>query len=158
ARSESKIAQTNLALRQLKYGVLIYKRIAPGLRLTASNVPLILITSGQTQKSAKPHWIKGTRIQFVLSDDCFQRFSKEIAAEIEEQRAKPPLSKFQLDATVDVVPRSRLLEDDSIPKLKKLHVYPRGEFWRSASVAKQAELSTIEPLGKLPTLVSDILV
>src|SRR5262249_41026430 len=47
ANGNGSVANTNLRLRQLKYGLLVYKRAAPSLRLTADHVPVVLVLGGK---------------------------------------------------------------------------------------------------------------
>lgn len=157
-RGEVELATANIALRQLKFGQVLYKRIAPSLRLTAEDVPFIAIVAGQRQQQAKPHWVKGVKVVLVLSDKCHRARRDDISSAVAEQTGKAPLSKFQLDVTTSSISKSQFLKHLPFKPKQALHIYTRGAFWMCNSNAEPTDLKGMEPLGKMPTIISDILV
>jgi DNA modification methylase len=157
-KSEIDLLAANLSLRQLKYGHLLYKLVAPSQRLTAADVPLIAVRGGQRLKAPGSHWVKGVWVQLVLTDAQHRTRGAQVLAEVVDQMGKAPLSKFQLDVTASVLPLSQFLKQHPFGKKQRLHRYDRGEFWSSKGEVKSEEMGKLEPVGKLPVIVSDILV
>jgi hypothetical protein len=137
---------------------LLYKLVAPSQRLTAADVPLIAVRGGQRLKAPGSHWVKGVWVQLVLTDAQHRTRGAQVLAEVVDQMGKAPLSKFQLDVTASVLPLSQFLKQHPFGKKQRLHRYDRGEFWSSKGEVKSEEMGKLEPVGKLPVIVSDILV
>lgn len=155
-RGDTALARTNLSLRQLKYALLLYKRVAPSQRLTVEDVPVIVVTAGRRQKSASPYWVTGVRVQFVLSDRTYRSQGVTVAKSVREQSGQPPLSKFQIEVEVEVLSHSQFRARGAFDGKPTVHVYSRGEVWRSARKVATSELPGITAEGKLPTIVSDL--
>lgn len=123
------LARINLRLRQLKYAVVLYKRMSPSLRLTVTDVPIVVVEEGQYQTTPSPHWVTGCRIRLILSNECFKRRKRAIEEAIAELATQPPLSKYQIDALVDVMPFSRFRRTLADAPCKWV-AYTCGYFWK----------------------------
>src|SRR5262249_5068757 len=95
------VGTANLRLRQLKFGLLAYKRAAPSLHLTAYHVPLVFVLGGKAQRAPTPNWVTGCTIQVVLADEHYERRHNDVLEQIKSLCKEPPLSKFQLDAAIE---------------------------------------------------------
>ena len=155
-KSGSRLAAANLSLRQLKYALTIFRRVAPGLRLTAADAPLLLVQGGRVERAPRPNWVTGVKVTVVLSDTCYRTRAAAVEKAIREACGKPPLSKFQLAVTVDVEGRSRFFRHGPLAGLDKLYLYTRGEFWKTTGETEPRVLKALDPLSKLPGIVSDL--
>lgn len=152
----SSIADANLSLRQLKFAAAIFKKVAPRLRLSSNDVKAIVVRSGKSQKTASPYWVKGLRISLVLTKECFQKRASEVEVEVQDAMTVPPLSKFQMEVTVDVTTIPRLGTKHKGFKSLRLNLYSRGEFWRTTGTTSLAEIDDNTTIPKFPPIVSDI--
>ncbi|HEY1378398.1 MAG TPA: site-specific DNA-methyltransferase [Gemmataceae bacterium] len=147
------LADANLRLRQLKFAIVLYKRMTPGLRLTAEQVPLLAVLGGKSQRTAAPFWVTGCRVVVAIADKHYRAKKRVIADAAAALCDKPPLSKFQVDATVEVTRHS-----DAVAVLagKKLFLYSGGAFWHHASTV--SDVAALEPRSGIPPVVSDVCV
>lgn len=150
------LRDTNLYLRQLKYPVLLYKRIAPGLRLTVEDVPLIAVLKGTHLRKPDPGWVTGGQIVIAACDDMKPKKLKALTDAIEESRQVPPLSKFQIDTEVRVVRHGDFADLGLFPKRGQLSLYTCGHFWRASREVGAHQIDSIQNKSKFPALVSDI--
>jgi hypothetical protein len=156
AKAPASLRHTNLLLRQLKYPVLLYKRIAPGLRLTAADVPLLAVRRGTHCRRASPNWVTRGQIVVAVSKRVKQTRLRQLTAAIKEARHIPPLSKFQIETDVWIVRHQEFAELNLFPSKRKVHLYTRGHFWRAARELTSAAIGQIRNPSNFPLLVSDI--
>ena len=152
----SDLRDVNLKLRQLKYAVLLYKRLAPGLRLTVDDIPMIAVRAGMPMRSASPSWVMNGQVVLVVRGSMKTKQMRELITTIESHRGVPPLSKFQIDTTVRVVRKEEFPELQLFPAGQKLHAYTCGRFWTSARRVLSDEIGAAENKSKFPLVVSDI--
>jgi DNA modification methylase len=148
------LADANLRLRQLKFAVLLYKRMAPGLRLTAEQIPLLVVLGGKLERTAAPNWVTGCRVIIAVADQHYRARKAVITKTIAALCDKPPLSKFQVDVRVEVTRHAEALAE--LAKEKKLFVYCGGAFWNYAAAV--TDVSALMPRSRIPPLVSDMAV
>lgn len=156
SREVKSLRDTNLHLRQLKYPVLLYKRIAPGLRLTVEDVPLLAVRKGTHRRKPEPGWVTGGQIVIAVSDTLKPKKLKALTDAIEESRHVPPLSKFQIDTEVRVVRHSEFADLALFPRKGRVNLYTCGHFWRASRELGAEQIGSIDNRSKFPALVSDI--
>jgi DNA modification methylase len=147
---------TNLRLRQLKYAILLYKRMAPSLRLTSATLPCLIVLEGHAQRSPAPDWVTGSKLILVFAQPLSVKRRKELTSAVTEHCGTAPLSKFQLDMEVSLTSLEELAELRLFSKKAKLFVYTRGKFWK---VTREIEASSISDLANpstFPEIISDI--
>ncbi len=154
---ESKsLRDANLHLRQLKYPVLLYRRIAPSLRLTSTEVPLMVVKSGTILRKPSPNWVTSCEIVIVVRDCAKAKRIREVLDAIDDQRHVAPFSKFQIETEIRVVRHAGLAELGLFPAGSELHLYTCGHFWRSASKLSIDSIGTIKNRSLFPAVVSNI--
>ena len=158
AAKTGSLRDTNLSLRQLKYPVLLYKRLAPGLRLTVEDVPLLAVRRGSHLKQASPNWVSDSRVVIAVRNGMKSKQVGELVAAIEDRRLVPPLSKFQIDADVRVMRQEEFEDLELFSAGKKINVYTCGHFWRAARETSTDSIGDLSNKSKFPLLVSDICV
>jgi DNA modification methylase len=145
---------TNLRLRQLKFGVQLFKRLAPSERLTTADIPVILVFGGRQVRTPSPDWITGCRVVLVASRSMTLRRRTQLRRAIENATQHAPFTKYQVAVTVT------LASVEELPRLAKafgkakVYRYTQGHFWKGRYVGS-------EPLLKrrnirLPDILSDI--
>jgi hypothetical protein len=152
--SGKSLAATNLKLRQLKYAIQLYKRVAPTLRLTTADVPLVVVQAGKLHRKPSPHWVTGCRVFLLASDALTAGKLSKLKAGIVDALSKPPLSKYQLEVEVRVVRRAALAREIKRFEKRPIYRYTQGHFWRSTP----AKISALVKKRKvnLPDIVSDL--
>jgi len=150
------LRDTNLLLRQLKYPVLLYKRIAPGLRLTAKDVPLLAVRKGTHRQEPSPNWVTKGQVVIAVSSGLDQKRFRQLTAAIEDTRHIPPLSKFQVDVEIQVVRVEDFTDLKLFPAGQTVNLYTCGHFWRAARELTSSAIGQIQNKSKFPSLVSDI--
>lgn len=150
------LRDTNLRLRQLKYSVTLYKRIAPGLRLTVEDVPILAVRGGKHLRKPEPAWVTGTAIVVVVSDTLSAKKVRELTQAIEDNRQVPPLSKFQIGAEVRVVRLKEFAKSDLFPRTETVSIYTSGHFWQVSREGRTDNLVDTPNKSKFPVLISDI--
>jgi DNA modification methylase len=148
------LQSTNLKLRQLKYAVQLYRRIAPAERLTPTEVPLIVVKAGQSLKTPSPVWVRKCRIVFIVSLALSAKRRRSLAAAIAHAQSTPPLSKYQVEALVEL--RS-VSEVDTV--LKQLPAtqrsrYTQGHFWHATTLEPNRPIRNRSV--RLPDVIADI--
>jgi hypothetical protein len=156
AAETNPLRDANLKLRQLKYPVLLYKRIAPGMRLTVNDIPVLAVKQGSHQRRPSPNWVTNCQIVIALRDGLKPKRARELAQAIEEHQQIPPLSKFQVEADVRVLPMEELKGARLFPSGGKVSVYTRGHFWRAMRKVAAESIAAFPNRSKFPLLVSDI--
>lgn len=155
---EIDLRDINLRLRQLKYAVLLYKRLAPGLRLSVEDIPMIAVRGGTHQKVAVPVWVRDGHVAVVVRDSIKKKQLSNLTAAIESHRQVPPLSKFQIENTIHILRQSEFAELQFFPRGAKTHAYTCGHFWRRARDVEAESIGAAENKSIFPLLVSDICV
>jgi DNA modification methylase len=152
----STLRDANLKLRQLKFPVLLYKRLAPGLRLTVNDIPLLVVKRGTNQRRPAPNWVTNCQIVIALRDGIKTKRARELAQGIEQHLLIPPLSKFQVEADVRAMQIEELGITRLFPNEGKLSVYTCGHFWQAAKRVPAESVTTLPNKSIFPLLVSDI--
>lgn len=150
------LSNTNLKLRQLKFALLLYKRMAPSLRLTSEALPFITIAGGVLQRRPAPNWVIGCKITLILAERPSASRLREIHSAIATHCGTAPLSKFQIDASIQIVSLAELIPSGLFPPKARLHLYTTGTFWKAARTLDLHSLITLKNRGKLPILVSNL--
>jgi len=156
APDSANLRDANLKLRQLKFAVTLYKRMAPGLRLTVKDVPLIAVRRGTPLKNPSPSWVTDAQVVIVVSDTLPAKRVSAITDAIESHRQVPPLSKFQIDVAVRVVRKKEFAKLGLFPSDGPVHIYTCGHFWNATREVASADIGLAPNKSKFPLLVSDI--
>ena len=150
------LLSTNLKLRQLKYAIQLYKRLAPTLRLTSDDVPLIVVHGGRAQRKPSPHWVCECRIAILASESMSAKRLARLKDALLIAQGRPPFSKYQLEVDVSVLGNSALAKDVRLFGKRPLYRYTQGHFWRSTPVNGSALLKKRKVM--LPDIISDLMV
>lgn len=156
ADTSESLTTANLRLRQLKYAVQIYKRVAPSQRLTTSDVPLILVFAGNVRKTPTPFWVDGSKIRIVVENGFTTRQTARIEAAVAAVCQNPPLTKYQLGVDVQIVTRRQLGSVAEAFGGKKLFRYSQGHFWRPMPADVKGLIRNRDL--RLPDIISDLYV
>jgi DNA modification methylase len=156
AKVPRSVQEANLNLRQLKYPVLLYKRIAPGLRLTVEDVPMLVVKGGAHMKTLSPGWVAHGQLIVVVRNNMKKKQVQELITAISEQQQVPPLSKFQIDTKVSVVKQRDFAAVRLFAVAEVVSLYTCGRFWRAARDLAPSAIEVIQNKSTFPLLVSDI--
>ncbi len=148
------LSQTNLTLRQLKYATLLYKKMAPSLKLTTTELPFILVKGGTIQKAANPYWVKDVQITLVFNNEIDSARLKYVQGAADMYCKKPPLSKFQIEVKLNTIKMRDVAKHASTNKFQNFYV--AGHFWNSILEMSLDKIADHKPLRGLPTLISNL--
>jgi DNA modification methylase len=145
------LAATNLKLRQLKYALQLFKRLGSTSRVSARQIPFVLVIAGDRRRSPQPFWIEDCRIVFaVRAPPSTARRLRLAAADI---CSRPPLSKYQIATVVEFVAEATVRRRYGS---RRLHYYSGGRFWVAQGRETVAEILDRESPGGFPMLASDV--
>jgi hypothetical protein len=150
------LRDANLHLRQLKYPVLLYRRIAPSLRLTSVDIPLIAVKGGTILRKPSPKWVTGCEIIIVVRDCTKAKRIREVLEAVNHQRHVAPFSKFQIEAEIRVVRHAELADLELFTAGAELHLYTCGRFWSATSVLSVDSIGMLKNRSLFPAVVSNI--
>jgi len=150
------LVESNLKLRQLKFAIQLFKRMAPSLRMTSKELPVILLSSGRIQKSPNPFWVTQATLSLVFANKLTKARRKQIVAAVSEHCGQTPLSKYQVEVSVELVDPQGSLGAHPFGKRLTAYLYSRGIFWKVAKDIDPAKLGSYSHRALLPVIVSDI--
>lgn len=154
--STNSLTHSNLSLRQLKFAIQLYKRMAPSLRLTSKELPLMLLTSGLIQETPNPFWVTKATLTLVFAHELSQSRRSQVADAIKEHCVQPPLSKYQIELNIEIFDPQKSLSRHPFVKQDKAFVYTRGIFWKFAKEVEPAKLGSYSHRALLPALISNL--
>ena len=152
ARPIRDLTAANLKLRQLKYGIQLFKRLGTTIKLAADEMPVIVTAGGSVNKAPSPWWVEGVKVTLALREAPSARRKKKLLAAIADLQAKPPLSKFQVQVSVSLSTLGEVAKQIQ----QRQQFYRGGRFWASLGSRPIGEISAAVLLHGLPNLASDI--
>jgi DNA modification methylase len=150
------LLESNLKLRQLKFAIQLFKRMAPSLRLTSKELPVILLSSGRIQTSPNPFWVKHATLTLVFANKLTKTRREQITTAVREHCNQPPLSKFQVEMGVELVDPQGSLSAYPFGKRRAAYLYSRGIFWKVAKEIDPTKLGSYSHRALFPVIVSDL--